>query len=132
MLNNCAISGRLTRDPELRHTVSGTAVCSFTLAVDRDFRNQSGEKETDWIDVVCWKSTAEYVHRYATKGRLLMVSGRLQTRNYTDKSGNNRKAVEIIASSVYFGDKHETQNAAPVEASDEKFTEIDSEEELPF
>ena len=105
MLNRIIIMGRLTRDPELRHTQSGTAVASFTLAVDRDFKNkQSGEKETDFIDVVAWRQTGEFVSRYFTKGRMAVVEGRLQVRDWTDKDGNKRRSAEVIADNVYFGD----------------------------
>lgn len=102
-LNHITIMGRLTRDPELRRTGSGVAVTNFTVAVDRDFTDkQSGEKETDFIDVVAWRSTAEFVEKYFSKGRMAVVSGRLQIRSYTDKDGNNRRASEIVADNVYF------------------------------
>ena len=104
MLNKIFIMGRLTRDPELRRTQSGTAVTSFSLAVDRDYKSQSGEKETDFIDVVAWRSTAEFVSKYFTKGRMAVVSGRLQIRNWTDKEGNKRRSAEVVADNVYFGD----------------------------
>ncbi len=104
MLNHIVLMGRLTRDPELRHTGTGTAVASFTLAVDRDFKNQNGEKETDFIDIVAWRSTAEYVSKYFTKGRMAVVTGRLQIRNWTDKEGGKRRSAEVIADNVYFGD----------------------------
>mgnify|MGYP000778451318 CR=1 FL=1 len=104
MLNHIVIMGRLTRDPELRRTGSGTAVTSFSLAVDRDFKSQSGEKETDFIDVVAWRSTAEFVSKYFTKGRMAVVSGRLQIRNWTDKEGNKRRSAEVVADNVYFGE----------------------------
>ena len=104
MLNKIFLMGRLTRDPELRRTQSGTAVTSFSLAVDRDFKGQNGEKETDFIDVVAWRSTAEYVSKYFTKGRMAVVEGRLQVRDYTDREGNKRRAAEVIADQVYFGD----------------------------
>ncbi len=104
MLNHIVLMGRLTRDPELRHTGSGVAVVSFTLAVDRDFKNQNGEKECDFVDITAWRSTAEFVSRFFTKGRMAVVSGRLQSRKYTDKSGNNRTAWEVQADNVYFGD----------------------------
>ena len=93
MLNKIIIMGRLTRDPELRRTGSGTAVTSFSLAVDRDFKSQSGEKETDFIDVVAWRSTAEFVSKYFTKGRMAVVEGRLQIRDWTDKDGGKRRKV---------------------------------------
>ena len=104
MLNHIVLMGRLTRDPELRRTGSGTAVASFTLAVDRDFKNQSGEKETDFIDIVAWRNTAEYVSKYFTKGRMAVVTGRLQIRNWTDKEGGKRRSAEVVADNVYFGD----------------------------
>ncbi len=104
MLNKIFIMGRLTRDPELRRTQSGTAVTSFTLAVDRDFKSQSGEKETDFIDVVAWRSTAEFAAKYFTKGRMAIVEGRLQIRPWTDKDGNSRRSAEVVADNIYFGD----------------------------
>ena len=104
MLNKIFLMGRLTRDPELRRTQSGTAVTSFSLAVDRDFKSQSGEKETDFIDVVAWRSTAEFVAKYFTKGRMAVVEGRLQIREWKDKDGNNRRSAEVVADNIYFGD----------------------------
>ena len=105
MLNHVTIMGRLTRDPELRHTQSGTAVTSFTLAVDRDFKDKnSGETATDFIDIVAWRQTAEFVSRYFTKGRMAVVEGRLQMRDWTDKEGNKRTSAEVVADYVYFGD----------------------------
>lgn len=105
MLNQIVIMGRLTRDPELRRTGSGIAVTSFTLAVDRDFSGKdSGEKETDFIDCVAWRQTGEFVSKYFSKGRMAVVTGRLQIRGWTDKDGNKRRAAEVIADSVYFGD----------------------------
>ena len=92
-------------DPELRHTQNGIAVASFRLAVDRDFKDkQTGEKAIDWIDVVAWRNTAEFVSRYFTKGRMAVVTGRLQIRNWTDKEGNKRRSAEVVADNVYFGD----------------------------
>ena len=105
MLNHIVIMGRLTRDPELRKTNSGTPVASFTVAVDRDFSGKDGgEKETDFIDCVAWRNTAEFVAKYFTKGRMIVVSGRLQLRDWTDKEGNKRRSAEIVADSCYFGD----------------------------
>ena len=105
MLNHIVIMGRLTRDPELRRTGSGTAVASFTLAVDRDFgKNENGERETDFIDCVAWRQTGEFVSKYFTKGRMAVVSGRLQIRSWTDKEGNKRRTAEVVADNVYFGD----------------------------
>ena len=104
MLNKIFLMGRLTRDPELRRTQSGTAVTSFSLAVDRDFKGQNGEKETDFIDVVAWRNTAEFVSKFFTKGLMAIVEGRLQIRDYTDRDGNKRRAAEVVADNVYFGD----------------------------
>ena len=104
MLNKIAVMGRLTRDPELRHTESGVAVCSFTVACDRDYKAENAEREADFIDVVVWRSTAEFVSKYFAKGRMAVVEGRLQSRKWTDKNGQNRVAWEIIADNVYFGD----------------------------
>ena len=105
MLNRIIIMGRLTRDPELRHTQTGTPVASFTLAVDRDFKDRNtGEKGTDFIDVVAWRQTAEFVSRFFTKGRMAVAEGRLQIRDWTDKEGNKRRSAEVIADNVYFGD----------------------------
>ena len=105
MLNHITIMGRLTRDPELRRTGSGVAVTSFTLAVDRDFSpKDGGERETDFIDCVAWRQTGEFVSKYFTKGRMAVVSGRLQIRGWTDKDGNKRRSAEVVADNVYFGD----------------------------
>ena len=103
MLNHIVLMGRLTRDPELRRTGSGIAVASFTLAVDRDFKSQNGEKECDFIDIVAWRSTGEFVSKYFTKGSMAVVSGRLQIRNWTDKEGGKRRSAEVVADNVYFG-----------------------------
>jgi len=105
MLNHIIVMGRLTRDPELRRTGSGVAVASFTVAVDRDFSpKDGGERETDFIDCVAWRQTGEFVSKYFTKGRMAVVSGRLQIRGWTDKDGNKRRTAEIVADNVYFGD----------------------------
>ena len=105
MLNRIILMGRLTRDPELRHTQTGTAVASFTLAVDRDFKDRTtGEKATDFIDIVAWRQTAEFVSRFFTKGRMAVVEGRLQLRDWTDRDGNKRRSAEVVAENVYFGD----------------------------
>lgn len=110
MLNIVTIMGRMTRDPELRRTGSGVAVTSFTLAVDRDFADkQSGEKETDFIDVVCWRSTAEFVSKYFRKGSMVIASGRLQIRSWTDKDGNKRRSAEVLADNVYFGEAKKSE-----------------------
>ena len=110
MLNKIIIMGRLTIDPELRRTGSGTAVTSFSLAVDRDFKSQSGEKETDFIEVVAWKNTAEFVSKYFSKGRMAVVEGRLQIRDWTDKAGNKRTTAEVVADNVYFADSKRSES----------------------
>ena len=105
MLNHIVIMGRLTRDPELRRTANGTAVASFTLAVDRDFgKGENGDRETDFIDCVAWRQTGEFVSKYFAKGRMAVVSGRLQIRSWNDKEGNKRRTAEVVADNVYFGD----------------------------
>lgn len=104
MLNHITIMGRLNKDPELRRTQGGHAVASFALACDRDFTSKDSEKETDFVDCVAWRGTAEFVSKYFSKGRMAAVSGRLQTRSYTDKDGNKRKAVEVVVDNVYFAD----------------------------
>ena len=161
MLNKIFIMGRLTRDPELRHTQSGTAVASFSLAVDRDFKEQDGSRVTDFIDCVAWRSSAEFVDKYFSKGRMAVVEGRLQIRDWTDKDGNKRRSAEVVADNVYFGDSKRDgapagDNApasggrgsyggapqygapsggytAPVASSSGDFAEIDEEDgDLPF
>ena len=140
-LNNITIMGRLTRDPELRRTQSGTPVTSFTIACERDFGGE--DKVTDFIDCIAWRSTAEFVQRYFTKGRMAIVSGRLQMRDWTDKDGNKRRNAEVLAESVYFGDSKREQSSqdnytkytgsytAPVTPSD--FVEMEDDDgELPF
>ena len=146
MLNRIIIMGRLTKDPELRRTANGTAVTSFSVAVDRDFKGQNGEKETDFIDVVAWRNTAEFVCQYFSKGRMAVVEGRLQMRDWKDQNGNSRRTVEIIADNVYFGDSKRDgaapvsdfapaggYNRAPAGGMPSTFAEIEEEDgELPF
>ena len=144
MLNKIIIMGRLTRDPELRRTASSTAVAGFTLAVDRDFKSQNGEKSTDFIDVVAWRNTAEFVAKYFTKGRMAVVEGRLQIRDWKDKDGNNRRSAEVVAENVYFGDSKRDgapagDYAAPMGgysapvSTTSSFSEIEDEDgDLPF
>ena len=113
MLNHITIMGRLTRDPELRRTQNGTAVAGFTLAVDRDYTSKDGgAQETDFIDCVAWRSTAEFASKYFSKGRMAVVSGRLQIRPWTDKDGNKRHSAEIIVGSMYFGDSKRDADSA--------------------
>lgn len=111
MLNHIVLMGRLTRDPELRHTVNGNAVASFAIACERDFASNGGEKDVDFIDVVAWRSTADFVTKYFSKGRMAVISGRLQMRNWQDRNGNKRVSAEIVADNVYFGDsKRDSDN----------------------
>ena len=110
MLNHITIMGRITKDIELRRTGTGVAVASFTLAVDRDRKNEAGEKETDFIDCVAWRQTGEFVSKYFAKGSMAIVSGRLQIRNWTDKDGNKRRTAEVLADSVYFGDSKKSND----------------------
>ena len=136
MLNKIILMGRLTRDPELRRTGSGTAVTSFAIAVDRDFKSQNGEKETDFIDVVAWSTTAEFVSKHFSKGRMAVVEGRLQIRDWTDKDGTKRRTAEVIADNVYFADSKRddtTANRNALAERAEQFAEIAEEDgELPF
>lgn len=136
MLNHITIMGRLTRDPELRRTQSGTAVTSFSIACDRDFKSQSGEKETDFIDVVAWRNTAEFVSRYFSKGRMAVVEGRLQIRDWTDREGGKRRSTEIVADNVYFGDSKRDEPQKEYGNADlpggDDFSELDEEGEIPF
>ena len=133
MLNKIILMGRLTRDPELRRTQSGTAVASFTLAVDRDYKPQDGERETDFIDIVAWRGTGEFVSKYFSKGRMAVVEGRLQVRDWTDKDGNKRRSTEVVADNVYFGDSKRSESGTQ-EAPAGEFQELPEEEkgELPF
>lgn len=145
MLNHIVIMGRLVRDPELRRTGSGIAVASFTLAVDRDFGpNDGGEKETDFIDCVAWRNTGEFVSKYFTKGRMAVVSGRLQIRKWKNKEGENRYSTEVVADNVYFGDSKKDGAAdttatpannyvPPVQPDSGDFALLDDDDaQLPF
>lgn len=131
MLNKCFLLGRMTKDPEIRRTNGGAAVTSFTLAVDRDFKT-NGEKETDFIEVVAWRNTAEFVSKYFSKGRMAIVEGRLQIRDWTDKNGNKRRTAEVVADNVYFGDSKRENREVP-EYKQADLAEISEEDgELPF
>lgn len=146
MLNHITIMGRLTRDPELRRTASGVAVVGFALAVDRDYSGKDGgEKEADFIECVAWKNTAEFVAKYFTKGRMAVVSGRLQIRNWNDKDGNKRKTAEVVADHVYFGDSKKDESSGNNAATSgggytpqysapqyPDFATLDDDEKLPF
>ena len=141
MLNHITIMGRLVKDPEMRTTQSGVAVASFTLAVDRDFGGRDGaEKQTDFIDCTAWRHTAEFVSKYFSKGRMAVVSGRLQIDNYTDNDGNKRKAAKVIADNIYFGDSKkdsttggQSDEAASFTPAPSGFVQVDVDDgELPF
>ena len=142
MLNKIIIMGRLGRDPELRRTQAGTAVASFSLAVDRDFKDKTtGERACDWIDVVAWRQTGEFAARYLTKGRMVVVEGRLQMRDYTARDGSKRRAAEVVADSIYFADSRQTApppsegnayEAALPEGPSNELRDLDDDGELPF
>lgn len=134
MLNHITMAGRLVRNPELRRTQNGTAVASFTLACERDFKNESGDREVDFIDCVAWRKTAELVSGYFTKGRMAIVSGRMQIRGWTDKDGNRRKSAEILVDNIYFGDsKPQAEDAATEATGAEPYSEIaEDDDSLPF
>lgn len=139
MLNSIVIMGRLTRDPELRRTGSGTAVTNFTVAVDRDFSSKdSGEKETDFIECVAWRQTGEFVSKYFSKGRMAVVSGRLQIRKWTDKDGNKRSTAEVVADNIYFGDSKKEEKTDGFAGGEPQYKQNDfavldgDDSQLPF
>lgn len=133
MLNTVALMGRICGDPELRTTNSGVSVTSFTLAVNRSYVKQGEQRQTDFIDVAAWKNTADFVCKYFRKGQLIAVQGSIQTRTYTDKNGNKRKAVEVVASSVHFAEGKKESEPADPSASGTEYEEISlSEDDLPF
>lgn len=132
MLNKIIIMGRLTRDPELRRTQGGNAVTSFALAVDRDFKGADGAKETDFIDVVAWRNTAEFAAKHFAKGRMAVVDGRLQMRDWTDKDGNKRRSAEVVADNIYFADS-KRDDVPAVKPSAQTFEEVlEDDGDLPF
>ena len=132
MLNKIIVMGRLTHDPELRRTGSGTPVCSFSIACDRDVKSQSGEKEADFFDVVAWRATGEFVSKNFTKGRMVVVEGRLQIREWQDKEGSKRRSAEINADNVYFGDSRPTQTeGAPGTGETDAFKDFPPLDDLP-
>ena len=138
MLNRIILSGRLTRDPELRRTQSGIPVASFSLAVNRDFKDKAtGETPVDFIDIVAWRHTGEFAANYFAKGSMAMVDGRLQIRDWTDREGNRRRTAEVVASNIYFGDSVK-KKSAPAPAANTDATppaaevESDVDSELPF
>lgn len=138
MLNRIVLMGRLTRDPELRRTQSGTAVVSFSIACDRDYAAQGAERETDFIDIVAWRGTAEFVEKYFGKGRMIVVGGRLQIRNWEDRDDNKRRSAEVVADSVYFGDSKRDGDSGkpkgePTYDPTGGFSQLaDDDSELPF
>lgn len=132
MLNHITLMGRLVRDPELRHTAQGTPVISFTIAVDRDFQTGGSEKQTDFIEIVAWRGTAEFISKYFRKGSMAVVSGRLQMRKWQDNNGNNRISAEVVADNVYFGESKKPGNAEPQYSAPEMREIDDSDGELPF
>ena len=131
-LNHIDIMGRLTRDPELRYTAQGTPVASFTLAVDRDYQSGGSERQTDFIDCLAWRQTAEFVSKYFNKGSMAVVTGRLQIRDWEDKNGNKRRSAEVVADSVYFGESKKRGDGVNVDPP--KFVEMedDGDDTLPF
>lgn len=132
MLNTCTIMGRFTRDPELRTTSGGKSVTSFTIACERDFRSSDGERAADFIDCVSWNATAEFISRNFAKGKMAVVTGSLQFRDWTDKNGNKRKSAEIQVSNIYFADSKKDEYTVPQQSNE--FQEIEDEEpgNLPF
>ncbi len=144
MLNCVTLMGRLTADPEVRTTTTGKSVCSFSIAVDRSYARAGEQKQTDFINIVAWENTANFISRYFAKGSMIAIQGQIQTRNYEDKNGNKRTAFEVIAREVSFcGSKAETGtvHAAPVApaqaptyqtAAPSDFEEIEDDEDLPF
>lgn len=151
MLNVVCLMGRLAADPELRHTQSQIPVTSFRIAVDRTFQSKGQEKQTDWIDIVAWRNTAEFVTRYFRKGSMIAVQGSIQTRSYTDRDGNKRTAFEVVADNVFFGESKRSSDGAPAAgrydsqipqfsesapafstAGSGDFEEIIGDDELPF
>ena len=139
MYNRVGIMGRFAQAPELRYAQNGAAMVTFTLAVDRDYKDKdSGERTTDWIDCIAWRKTGEFVHRYFTKGRMALVEGRIQVRNWTDKDGNKRKSTEVVVDEIYFADsppaKRTGADSCPaVPPQQPAYHEIpDDDGELPF
>lgn len=132
MLNKICLMGRMVRDPELRHTSDDTPVTSFTIACERDFRGRNGDKETDFIDITAWRTTAAFVAKYITKGRIVVVEGRLQIRAWEDNDGNKHRAPEIVASNVYFADSKRDGEAKKEDPLDNLANTLDAYDDLPF
>ena len=130
MLNHITVMGRIVRDPELRRTGSGAAVASFTVAVDRDYAAEGQQREADFIDCVAWRQVGEFVSRYFAKGSMIVVSGRLQVRSWTDKDGAKRKTAEVVAENVYFGEAKKRDGSSQGAAD---FAPVDDDDaQLPF
>ena len=127
-MNQVVLMGRLTRDPELRRTQSGTAVTSFTIAVDRGFKDSDGERKTDFIDCVAWKGTGEFISKYFTKGQMMVVTGSLQIRDWTDKDGNKRRSVEVLVNRAYFTGSSKNDYADNPTASHNDLTPVSGSE----
>ena len=132
MLNNITIMGRMVREPELRHTQSNTPVVSFTLAVDRDYQSGGSEKQTDFIDCVAWRSTAEFISKYFRKGSMAVVSGSLQMRKWTDKNDNSRVSAEVVVSNIYFGDSKKNTGNSEGDYTAPVIEELGEDGDLPF
>lgn len=132
MLNHITIMGRLTRDPELRYTQSQTPVASFTLAVDRDYKHEIADRETDFIDCVAWRGTGEFVSKHFTKGSMAVVSGRLQIRDWIDRDGNKRRSAEVVADNVYFGESKRREDGGSYGGGASAFSELEDDGDLPF
>ena len=134
MLNHIVLLGRLTRDPELRRTASGIPVAAFTLAVDHDYTDEGGNRGVDFIDIVAWRSKADFVCKYFTKGQMACVTGRLQIRNWTDKDESKRRTAEVVADNIYFAGSKQSKssNAQQPAPAPGEFTELDDDSPLPF
>lgn len=134
MLNRIVLMGRLTRDPEFRRTQSGTSMAHFTLAVDRDYKTQNGDRETDFINCIAWRHSAEFVQQYFTKGRMAVVEGRLQINSWVDQDGENRRSEQVVVSSIYFGDSKPIETSKTADPNNQEWAELDGEEDgdLPF
>ena len=132
MLNKGILMGRLTRDPELRHTQSGTAVCSFTLAIDRDRKDANGEKQTDFIDCVAWGKQAEFVSQWFSKGAMAIVVGRIQSRKWQDQNGNNRTAIELNCEEVSFGETKKNRDSNSGRQNSDFADMLDEDSDVPF
>ena len=134
MLNKWIGMGRLTRSPDLRNTTSGVAVASFSIAIDRDYKDQNGERETDYVDIVAWRQRAEFASKYLQKGRMVVIEGRWQMRDYTDRDGNKRRAWEVVAENIYFADAKRSDGGDAPQMAPGEFAELpdDDDGQLPF